>query len=469
MPQVPETIQPALAFIRKHQFWLVLGLLPCVLIPTLLTAQGALDRQVKMQRGRINAKVASIKTVEQKTQHPNAQWKTVIDTETERVRRETHDEWQKLWDSQTGLRVWPAELGDGFIAQVTNLRPGSSLDVTSRARYQTDVRELVKQLPARMGAEEQMATQTTGTGDAKPARTGRGFRLVWRPENQRTIYQSFDWPQMPDDGKAATAQIVQAQEELWVYGLLCDAIRQANAGAKTRFEASILEVAELAVGYLAVEESPGGQGQRFGMAGAGGPAFMGMPSAQSRPKPQHPRFSGAGGRSSAPVFIPGMSPPDVPPPAADAAYREGIYVDFDGKWLTAAELDSGPSRMMHLMPFTLRLVMDERKIEPLLAALASNPIPIDVRQLRINPQVAIAAATAGGGGGGQSTGQVDERKYDVTVELRGTVGLATPPIERPAGQQQPGPAAGAAVRPRSQEPATSGRRSIVSPFVTVPS
>jgi len=186
---------------------------------------------------------------------------------------------------------------------------------------------------------------------------------VWRPENQKQLYQSFDWEKLPD-GRAATAQILHAQEELWVYGLLCDAIKRANKDAKTGFDAVIVEVLELAVGHPAVEESPGGQGQRLGR-GTGVEWSGGVGQSQNRPKPAHPRFAGGGSRAGG--FVPAAGPYDAAPPAADAAYREAIYVDFEGRWLSAAELDVGAFRMLHLMPFTLRVVMDERKIEPLLA------------------------------------------------------------------------------------------------------
>lgn len=167
-------------------------------------------------------------------------------------------------------------------------------------------------------------------------------------------------------------------------------------------------------------------------------------------------------------FIPGMPPPTGPTPGADAAYREAIYVDFNGKWLAAAELEAGGPRMIHLMPFTLRMVMDDRKIEALLADLASQPIPIDVRQLRINP----GNATPGSpppGGVGQPADPSNERKFDATVEIRGTVGLATPPAEKPSGGAPPGPPSGAAIGPRGLRPSFTGRPDLVSSTLAAPS
>jgi hypothetical protein len=119
----------------------------------------------------------------------------------------------------------------------------------------------------------------------------------------------------------------------------------------------------------------------------------------------------------------------VVPADPDETLRNWIYVDFAGRPLTGAELAAAvDSQMVHLMPFVLRLVIDQRQIDPLLVSLSTSAIPIDVRQIRIN-------ATGGpAGGDGVATGSTGSgRMYDVTLELRGTVGLATPPSEKAVG------------------------------------
>jgi len=114
----------------------------------------------------------------------------------------------------------------------------------------------------------------------------------------------------------------------------------------------------------------------------------------------------------------------------DDQLRNWIYVDFQGKPLNAAELAAAvDSQMVHLMPFVLRVVIDQRQIDPLLVALATTPIPIDVRQVRIN-----AGGGASGGAGPVAGGPASaSRLYDVSLELRGTVGLATQPTEAAVG------------------------------------
>ena len=103
--------------------------------------------------------------------------------------------------------------------------------------------------------------------------------------------------------------------------------------------------------------------------------------------------------------------------------------------------------MFRLMPFVLRVVIDQRQLDRFLATLATWPIPIDVRQVRIasdeNP------VEPG------STAPVRVRPHDVTVELRGTVGLATPPDHKPADGQQP--AAGEPAVPQAALPPAGDR------------
>ena len=108
------------------------------------------------------------------------------------------------------------------------------------------------------------------------------------------------------------------------------------------------------------------------------------------------------------------------------AYRNLIYVDFKGKPLSAGQLASVPdARMLHLVPFVFKGVVDQRELDALLVALGSASLPIDVREVRINPGV--------GGGPGATAGSQPARRYDIRVEIRGTVALATAPDKAAVG------------------------------------
>ena len=89
----------------------------------------------------------------------------------------------------------------------------------------------------------------------------------------------------------------------------------------------------------------------------------------------------------------------------------------------------------HAQAVSMADAIRSRTQDPLLAALASSPIPIDVREVRIN-----ADAMPGGDRRGMPTMTADPsdtdkalRSHDIRVELRGTVGLAARPSEQALG------------------------------------
>ena len=476
MIQIPENIRPAVALLAKHHFWLLSILVPLLLLPLLFAARGGLQAQIVSSQGQIRGKLDAVQSVRGVEPHPNAGWSTQIDADAVRIRRDTLAEWQKFWDSQDFLRVWPRELGDDFLKAVAALKPNGRLDRNLLRRYQSTVPEIVRQLPARMGADEAMGDDRkpapSGTGREPAAGDGdrerRSRALVsWNADDQRRLLRSFEWATLPTNPQAATTQVVLAQEELWVYGLLCDAIARANKDAGGAYNAAIVNVAELAVGYPAAQEKPGGAGgARIVMpktapaANAGQPPDVeptGAPQGGSAGKPPHPRFGGSaagplGGADSS------SGVEGTPAAAPDASLREWIYVDFSGKPLSAADVATSPAaRMVHLMPFVLRLTIDQRRLDALLADLAKAPIPIDVREVRINAGVEQAPVTGGVGGAAGAERKAD-RTNDMQVELRGTVGLATAPSAAAVGLEAPAPAAPAATDAAATAPRRPGLR-----------
>jgi len=552
MAMIPDSVRPYWDFVAKYHFWLLAPLVPALVLPTLLMTNGKLSAEIASRRTEIDGKISALKQIEGKSPHPNDTWTTDIDKRTARVKRETLAEWQRFWDSQAELQAWPAELGGEFLQRLSNLRPGKELQRQQLERYQLTVRDLVKQLPKRMGADVAMidpdAQLAEGGGEGQPGgppggpggmammmnrmmqpgggAAGMANRLStalveWNPVDQQRIYDSFHW-----DAPPKTKQMLLAQEELRVYGLLCDQIASMNQGAGGTYDSAIPHVEQLAVGYPACEDEPAfstaGRMHEPGKEGAGA---MGMSMSMGRSmmpmgggdsdasggggpagqiKPQHPRFmpkegQGGGMRMSMPPSMGGDS--EGPGAAAakgpgttDEAFLTWIYVDADGKPLKGEEVATSPSSLMtHLMPFTLRATIDQRKLDAFLLKLATSSVPIDIRQIRLNPP-AVAAVTPGMGmgmgpmmgppgggtrppaggppGGGPSGGVMGGppnrgmmmqrpgmanggedgpmagmagagsmvRPHDIVLEIRGTIALATPPNPEALGL----PAEGAA-------------------------
>ena len=310
MPQLPENIRPAVALLAKHHFWLLAILVPLVLLPLLFAARGGLQTQIAAAQSQIKGKLDAVQSVRGVEPHPNAGWSSEIDADTDRIRKDTLGEWQKFWASQEFLRVWPEELGPDFLGAVAALKPDGRLDRNLLQRYQNTIPEVVRKLPARMGADAAMADDrepAPGGGGREPVVREADRRsqaiLTWNAEDQRRLLRSFEWVKLPTNPQAATTQVVLAQEELWVYGLFCDAIARANKDAGGVYNAAIVEVEELAVGYPASQEKPGGLGSgrivlpkpsETGDAGQPPPDMPvpGGPEGGALGKPSHPRFGG---------------------------------------------------------------------------------------------------------------------------------------------------------------------------------
>jgi len=497
MVQIPDNMRPAAELFAKYHFWLVALLVPLIVLPVLAAGNSGLLSNIAAKRSEIESKLSQVRRVSSLSPHPNEQWSETINTEKDRVREDMIGEWGRFWDSQKSIRVWPEELGNGFIRNVTSLRPGGELGRNDLMNYGRRVPRFVQALPARMGAEEMMGDvesardgggmprlpaggrgMAAGFGPGMPPGAGpRGPRpiITWNPADQQELFQSFVW-----DSPPSTIQVLMSQEELWVYGVLCDVLKRVNEGATGGHDSAVTYVEELAVGYRAAEDDPGGAGRLyvpptatvaaadsgemsgFG-SGAGGFDMQGGPEGG---RPPHPRFKGAGGsfgsdRSA--MGSGGMA--DTRGAAAqtssDGDFLNWAYVDFSGKPLLAEELTSTPGiAVTRLMPFRMVAVIDQRKLDSLLVTMATWPMPIEVRQVRINPGAAnvgtgmdmgggmgsgggmargrggmAGGRLAGGRGGREAMGGGAEggtgRPHDVTVEIVGTIALATPPGSKP--------------------------------------
>ena len=483
--QIPDNVRPYVDALVKHHFWLLAALVPCLVLPTVLMATGDLNRKIVAAQGEIDGKLGAVQQVMRNAEHPNEKWAETLRADTKKIKRETFREWERFWDEQAPLRVWPEALGRDFVERASQLQPGGKLPQKLLERYNNDIRSIVRTIPKRMGADEAMREASADEAGPRTARqpataktaTGVSAATIirWNASDQKRLYDSFDWRKPP-----TTAQVQLAQEELWLYGMLCDAIGSMNARSTGAFDSVVPYVEELAVGYPAAEEKPGGRGagRIIGLrdAAAAPAADTGLPpeptmdmgregALGAEGRPPHPRFTaggaaaeGLGGRGGfggpAPAVAgaegAGEAGSEAPAISPDDMLKQWIYVDFTGTPLTAPELATTPdAQMVHLMPFVLRVIVDQRQVDRLLADLAGSPIPIDVRQVRINPpnqlggegvfgRVGGLTQPRGGEEGGMTApGDRRRRPFDVTLELRGTVGLATPPNPAALGAAAP--------------------------------
>lgn len=454
MVQIPDAIRPYARAIQKYHFWMLAALAPVVLLPLVLMAQAGITKKIEGQESKIKSSLTAVEAVLRKTPHPNEKWSQHIGARAKEINDETLRVWEQLWKAQEPLRTWPESLGNDFVKAASTLGADGTLRRSLLERYQNGIRPIVRQLPGRMGADELMSDAASDEGMRAPRGQplGRGHQeaaaslLQWSGEDQQQLFNSFDWEEPP-----STTQMVMAQEELWMYGVLCDIIQNVNRvpvaaapqAVVTPANIAMPLIQELKVGYPAAEDDPGGTASqrilRIQRAGGDGfsdempsPDQMMGPEGAAQGRPPHPRFSGGGGRGRGMPM--GMGPGDGESAAEispDEALKNWVYVDLAGNPLMATDVAAAPTaRILRLMPFLIRGTIDQRSLDRLLVELASAPVPIDTRQVRIN-----ADEAAGGGFGGRTRGAPRPREagsdrarlHDVNVELRGTLAIVTRP------------------------------------------
>jgi hypothetical protein len=442
--EIPDNVRQTLAVIAKYHFWILAAIVPAIALTVLWLGNAALTARINQQRQKIQSTLGQISSVTSVAPHPNADWAKAIDGESTTIAAETLAEWQQLWDGQAALRKWPDDLGvDDFLPAAAALAPGGKLERKYLLRYQKLVPRFARSLPARLGVKDEMVEAATPA--SQPGRQAERpdafapppkLETTWNAADQKKLYDSFVWDVPP-----TTTQVLVAQEELWVYGALCDVIGQFNGRKKAQGsrELPIAVIDELAVGYRAARDAlaaadtkriviPAGAQQAAEGGAVDADGFAIAPPPGEAP-PDDPTAAGGTGEAVVnPRFETGAKA------TGEDAYRNLVYVDFAGKPLTAAQLGTVPdARMVHLVPFVFKGVVDQRELDGLLVALAAANLPIDVREVRINPGAGGGATSSGFAQTGGSAGPAQPRRYDVRVELRGTVALATAPDQAALG------------------------------------
>ena len=74
---------------------------------------------------------------------------------------------------------------------------------------------------------------------------------------------------------------------------------------------------------------------------------------------------------------------DAPPTNPDEMLKDGRYVDDKGVPLHATA--AAPFAEYNLMAFKLTVVADEQHWDRLLIELCNSPLPLEVREVRLNP------------------------------------------------------------------------------------
>jgi hypothetical protein len=440
--------------VKRFQFWILCGLISVVSIVCWWLATSSLATTYTANKSKIEAEAGKIDTVRGINPHPNPKWNESYDAQVVKDKKTVESAWRKLYNEQKQkVYVWPPELGQDFVDHVTNLRPGGEIRLDLRDRYQFDVLKQFQALAKLVDAEwenpkEQSSTTSRGYGvgvELAPGAVQR--RVIWNGQMQ--LQAPFVWTERP-----TTLQILYAQEEIWVIKAICQAIVMGNAGSTGPHDAAVTTIEELSIGFDAAEEFPRGEkepGRITPVKGgaAGGPSSQvgygasmdaaatggyGLPSTSGEgeastggalPRPERPdrqgvatsreggfsssmgygtpsREGGAGGTTTG-LLVP--DPAAAPEASAstnpDDYLNDWRYVDVNSKPITKEEFGTPQFHEYRLMPWRLRVTVDQRRWDELLVMFRNTDLPLEIRQVRVNPILDGSGSSGIGYGGGR--------------------------------------------------------------------
>lgn len=507
-----DYVRKVLLFLRKYHFW-VLGAGVVVILGVFwTTASARLSEKFQQRKSDVERDFSDMHQVAGMPEPVNEVVYNMIQNIHEQLQKNVMRGWRHLYEEQRKNNPLPAVLGERFIKEWNQRGPNEELPPEMREHYWNFIKnyfpELLKKADIRRPKNPELLGRT-GTGPAGLAEgilsspTGtqnieyEGI-VVWDEANYKQLLARFQWTRLP-----TTQQIRLAQEDLWVYETLLAIIKELNKDATSHYNAVVKRIFALDIGQSATKafyEARDVLGLRTlslaGAAGAGGEMAPGaMPGLEGGMPAAVPPEAVPG--AMGPGMPPGVQEPGIPPemtpgmlegpgmtgpaPAGTTTTLERLYqfryVDQNEQPVPLENgLPKHPFSEFKMMPIRMRLLMDQRKIPELLVLCANSKMPIEVRQVRLNPGWAAkvnyaAAKTAppaampgmgpgmempgpiapGGEGvfGPPTPGQIGEGlspaagplgseiayqgPYDVTVEVLGIIYIYEPPDEKKLG------------------------------------
>jgi hypothetical protein len=428
----------------RQNFWIGCGLILVVTMASWLVASKTLEDEFEENESKINSQFQTVGTLISKVNPPTEKSHTKMDQLLARTLKSVENAWLQQYSDQQRILVWDPRLKPDFISKVRPLKPielkvdfptppESELAPDLLQRYANYVDNLLPILAQTIGTDWQVGRTLSTTPEGTPTRPARPTErvqplVVWDQSDQaRLVGTHFNWSSQPD-GAPTTLQMLYAQEDLWVYQALMHIIRQTNGDIESRHEGVVKTIETILIGRGAIGKA--GQVTRLGgqtMGGYGGEMGGGYDSYESESEEGNygeESSMGMGGMGMGGMEMGmgmgGMGMGDemgeemggdygeygggmgsaMSRDPGDMRYVDNNYSPLPASRLREALRSGGPEDAFLVvakrMPVRLRLIVDQRKLPRLLAEFGNSPLPVEVRQVRVNRQ---GGATGGGYGG----------------------------------------------------------------------
>jgi hypothetical protein len=441
-----DKVQLILNFFKKYLFWFIALSTVILVVVCWWMSTGSLATQFSTEAKNIEGKFTSVEGIVGDNSHPTPESTQSIEKKHKDLKEGVLEVWKTLYKEQKDKNVWPEKvLGADFVAKVTKLDPNDDIPYELREKYQNVIKNYFRYLFDIIKVRHPVETAGNGGNVNAADPRGRGANRVigggarrgqenvemvgivdWDESDQLKLKERYEWTTRPE-----SFQIRLRQEDLWVYETLLQVIRKTNIVKEKddypseQSQAAVKRIEWIEIGADAIKSWSDADQSVFRIQSATPGADRGR------------GVTVAGGRLTGPTD-------------SKEALLKDRYVDDKGTPLEAEA--KHPYAEFKMMPISMKVHMDQRKISKLLAECVNQAMPIEVRRVRINPGAGeileggaaggVAAASAGrsreresgrrdmGGRGGRTGSEPNEGEispFDVPVEIQGIIYIYNQP------------------------------------------
>lgn len=408
-----DQLKSTLAVLQKYHFWILCGLAVVVSLFVWFWTTANLAGQTEARQKKIDGKFAEMRRIVENDDHPNRRVVEAVNAAEQKTAEGVRAAWRTLYRKQKSNNQLPAELRADFKTAFQDVVAGRRESLSSQhlSQYQ---RFIGRQLPKlfepldllRTKGGEGNGEDTDGNGGAGARQRDFGLPQVtgvvkWDEGDRKRITDPF----LFDNRQPSTAQVLMAQEDLWVYQALVRVISNTNAGKHYHSDAVVREITTMQIGRHVPRtgQNPPEVASSLGEAGT----------------------SGSG-------------------PSANLDVSR--YVDDQGMPLPEGSTPpyyKHPFEEFKMMPIRMELVIKQKEIPKLLVECCNSTMPIETRRFRLRPgqgssfnvrqasssgDVGQRPAHASAAGRGGAIRDGDDDSY-VPIEIEGIICIYNPPEE----------------------------------------
>ena len=452
-----DQVRTILKVIWTQRFWVLGTIATIVSVVCWNMAAGTLQSEFSKRKSAIDGAYNAVNGIKNERPHPNDAVNEGVLRQAKQQRDYVREVWKELYEEQRSkVLSWPESIGEEFVTYMEKRNFRDSINSTMRGFYHNYIENRFDALLDIVKAQKNTTGRAArgGYGGEFGGEYGGGVASADADtEEDDYLVQWLDQTKLQQKllfkKKPSPTQVWITQEDLWVYETLLHVIADTNQarGATRPDNTAVRVIVELQVGsaaspkstskvYIPVaEEGAGGRGGEFGgefggeyggyggyggeFGGEFGGEYGGGGEFGGEYGGRGGEYGGYGGEFG------GMG---MEGGGGDTALLMNRYLDAEGN-PDPGDGETVGSAEFRQLPIRMKLMMDQRWIPRILIECANAALPVEVKQLRINPSLS--------GGNFGTRGTVNRGMNNIRglepdanlaeVEIRGVVYIYNPP------------------------------------------